>query len=668
LSTVRILNNKKGIVMNKSKNIENLVSYLEEANEKYRNGTPIISDKIFDSLEDILKEANPSNEYFNKISDDNLFGCEEKLTIKMGSQTKALSIDGLNVLYRRIPQDVCFLHASEKIDGASIELTYISGNLVKILTRGNGLIGVNVTKTLSSVPSILKNLRKELNIVIRGEIYMPKSSLVSINEELELKNKSPFKNTRNGTVGIMKTEENQYLAKYLAFKAFDYVFLGEDTLSNISLECKFDTLRNYGFDTPKDELVRIIDIPFYFDKVKKIRANLDYDIDGIVFSVNDSILLKSLGSMDDGKCLKGQMALKFEASTEISTIKDIEWSFEGGQYICPIATIDPVDIEGASISRVSLKSPQWLKDNKVGIGTTVSIQRSGGVIPCISEIISNRVEDIKFPNNCSYCGDSIKEDGARIYCPNEDCPAKEASRITHFFNVLNIKGVGFKTTLQYVYGGIHLSDFLTEDYNEVDNMMVNNENISVIIWKKIRKQLENISSLSLPEALSSLNITSSGGTTTWKEIIGEGFNTIDKIRNMSIEEISECGKRSNKKIGLIRANKIFSCLHSKRMEKLLDKVYVLLKEKSDEKIINPSITKISLITPIVDRHIVMTGEARWGRKQLSELLENNGNTVQSSLSKQTNLLICDSRDSTSSKTKKAKSLGIEIKTYDEVFN
>lgn len=658
---------------------DKLVIKLIEANKAYRNGMPIISDEAFDKLEQELKNINSNHPYFKKIMDDTFYGQEEPLTLFMGSQTKALDLKGLEVLYRRIPNsDIILnnLHISEKIDGASVELTYEQGILVKILTRGNGIRGVNVTDILRNVPSIPKYLEDySFDIVIRGEIYMTKSSLKLINEKLIKSNKSPFKNTRNGTVAIMKTQENKSLAKYLSFKAFD-ISINNDILNqDNSLYNKFYFLNHkLHFDVPPYKLIRKGDIPEYYKHKKKEMEHLDYDIDGLVISVNNLLILKNLGLMDDGKCLKGQMALKFESTLEIVTIKNIEWSYEGGQYICPIAIFDPIDLDGAEISRAQLKSPQWMEDNKVGIGTVVSIKRSGGVIPCIVDVLVTNVDKVILPSICEYCSTYIERDGARIYCPNEDCRAKEAFRINHFLSVLNIKGLAFKTILEYVNSGIRLSNFLDEDYTFIDHTVNDNDNISKVIWKKIRKQLENINSLKLSESLSALSITCAGGTTTWNTIINEGYDTVDKIRIMTPRQISECGRNSNKRIGAIRGLKIHNSINSSRVQELLDKLGILLKGRKEKEmfketediIIIPN-NKCDLVKPLTGKRIVMTGTGPWQREILRKILEDNGNEVQSSVNKLTNILICEDPTSDSNKMKKALSLGVDVMKYSDIF-
>lgn len=203
--------------------VELLVTRLEAADRAYRDGTPVMSDEEFTALEDQLRILSPEHEFLHRIADDvDEFNVEESLTIPMGSQKKALTLEEMSPFYDTTGADE--LHWSDKVDGCSAEVTYVDGKLAKVLTRGDGFVGVNITAIASNIPSLPQRIPTQAaKVVVRGEICMPRDNLARLNEELAAVNREPVANTRNGTVGIIKTLKNLPYAKWLDFRAFDIV-------------------------------------------------------------------------------------------------------------------------------------------------------------------------------------------------------------------------------------------------------------------------------------------------------------------------------------------------------------------------------------------------------------------------------------------------------------
>lgn len=262
-----------------------------------------------------------------------------------------------------------------------------------------------------------------------------------------------------------------------------------------SLTEKFNTLKALGFTTVKSTQVKRSEIPNLFAQWQEEREEDDIDSDGIVLSVDNVEQMQAFGySNDKKKCPKGQIALKWSADSVASRIKSVEWSMEGGTYITCVGIIDPVELDGATIQRVSLKSLKYIKANNVGIGTEVEICRSGQVIPKVLSIISNpeNQKPVEPPLVCPICGfnvDSISE--ANAFCVNEVCPAKEAARILKFLVVLGVKGLGHVSLLEYSKMGISLLDFVSRDFDGISNKILNNPNISKKVWSKIQDQLKS---------------------------------------------------------------------------------------------------------------------------------------------------------------------------------
>lgn len=204
--------------------IDALAAKLSAANRAYRNGAPIMSDADYDQLELQLKELDPQHPLLTSVDDaDNGYGIEQPLTIPMGSQQKALSLDELTPWLNAMADDTLFV--SEKLDGASCELTYDGGHFVQALTRGDGKIGVNVTEVALRVESIPKTIPDTAKLVVRGELMLRKSDLARLNTALEALGREPYQNVRNGAVALIKTLKNIELAHHLSFKAFDIMYV-----------------------------------------------------------------------------------------------------------------------------------------------------------------------------------------------------------------------------------------------------------------------------------------------------------------------------------------------------------------------------------------------------------------------------------------------------------
>lgn len=290
-----------------------------------------------------------------------------------------------------------------------------------------------------------------------------------------------------------------------------------------TMVAKFEELTKLGFDVPPYELVRKADIPAYFERVKAERPTLGYDIDGLVFSVNDCAKLEALGVYEDRQKPKGQIALKFPAQGSIVTIKAIHWSADGAAHLSPVAIFDPVELAGAVVQRAHLKSINWMSsraariehfrkelikrgtpkaeaatkavamagtEETVGIGSVVEIVRSGDVIPKIQSVVSNLSGDLLAPTCCPSCGGPVERNGAFMDCINNECRSKEAARMRRFLVNLRVKGLGQDTLVLYAEAGVTLLDFFLRDgYLGIESKIRKHPDISMNIWAKIKAQL-----------------------------------------------------------------------------------------------------------------------------------------------------------------------------------
>lgn len=286
---------------------------------------------------------------------------------------------------------------------------------------------------------------------------------------------------------------------------------------------KFTLLQSMGFDTPRHAVLPKAAIPEYFRNVTASRPSLDFDIDGLVFSVNDLDKLEQLGFTSDRTCPKGQIALKFPAQGTIATIKAVEWSADGGAHLSPVGIIDPIELAGAIIQRVSLKSYRWMtsraarleqyraearkagmnpidaesfaqaaagSSETVGIGSVIEVVRSGDVIPKIDAVVANLLGDCQLPEACPCCGSAVAPNGAYLDCQNVSCEGKSANQMRRFLTVVGVKGLGQATLVEYAEAGITLIDFFQQDdFAGIEAKLAAAGTISMAVWAKIKAQL-----------------------------------------------------------------------------------------------------------------------------------------------------------------------------------
>ena len=464
------------------------------ANNMYRAGTPVMSDGSFDKLERKIRAIAPDHSCFNVRGDD--FGSELQndapLTIFMGSQDKALNLTELAKFFASTPS-VSGYHSSYKMDGLSCELSYVAGEMQLAVSRGDdGLTGKDLTEIVCFAQDIPESLPHSFTGPVRGEVYLTKANLALANEWLVSVGRKPMANVRNGAVAITRTLRNLPMAKFLSFRAFDLL---PSNVSYATLSAKYTALANLGFVTP----VWTVSQDFsackqFIAETDAMRDDLEYDIDGVVISIDNIDDMQALGSHQG--CMVGQIAFKFEARASFVEILDIEWSFEGTESATPVAIYAPTHLGGADCTRASMKSWRWMKENNVGIGSIVRVKRSGDVIPCLDDETPQWLQftpathEHKAPTACPHCASAVVEDGAVLICVNNACHGKEAARVNKFFKAVGVKGLAWQSLCDYTREGVTLADFFQENFKSiVYNKIRASANVSLIVWNKIAAQI-----------------------------------------------------------------------------------------------------------------------------------------------------------------------------------
>lgn len=613
--------------MNKDKDkVATLVSKIQKHRELYYNGIPEISDSTFDSLWDELKKLDPSNEELKKIgvrpSKSGFPSVRHQ--IPMGSLDKVTSTEDMRKWIDKVKASGYILQ--EKLDGLSVALYYDKGNLIQGVTRGDGDSGDLITYNVSKMRNVKKTI-PGFTGALRGEIIL----LKSIFEKHFAGDKV---NPRNAAAGIARRKDGED-CEYLSIFYFD---IEEESIEGLSNIQKFDRIRSLGlvpvvtFSVLKgyDSIVRL-----YQQYVSEDRAELDYEIDGMVVKVNDYEDIDRLGY--DGKHPNWAVAYKFPNQVKTSTIIDIEWQTTTTGRINPLAVIEPIELMGVTIRRASLANLSLMEEKKIGIGNTVIVTRANDVIPKIEECTEIVSEDRKVPTKCPTCQDPVKRDGRFLLCTNVECPAIKKYAILQWIGTLEIEYFG-ESLVEALQEAGKLND-------PADLYKLTSKDISVLdgkgegIANRVLPQIESKKSLSLVDFLGALSIKDFGKSRI-QSLIDAGYDSLEKIMKISPKEMEMVPGFSS----------TLSDYFGDRIKK---------KEPLIQKLLDAGVT----IKPMSKGRLTgcgfkFTGSLSVPRKDLEKLVTNNGGQLKWGMPK--NYLVTQDPGSSSAKSKEAKSKGIPI--------
>ena len=651
--------------MNIKERIEELTNILNEANYNYYIlDNPTISDQEFDKylrelteLEmeypDLKKEDSPTVrvggtilEGFDKVSHtipmlsiSDVFNEEE--IIDFDNKIKK---EGFN------PEYVCEL----KIDGLSVSLHYEQGKLIRAATRGNGVVGDDITNNVKTIKTIPLTLKEPIDIEVRGEIYMSKDTLKKINIEREKNNLPLLQNCRNAASGSIKLLDSKEVAKR-NLECFIYHLPNPLDYNIYTHEESLQFMKKLGFRTnPNNKIVSNIDGIINFIKEKnELRPSLPYDIDGVVVKVNDINTQNKLGFTS--KYPKWCVAYKFPAEISYTKLIDIIFTVGRTGQITPNAVLEPVIVQGSTIKRATLHNEDNITTKDIRIGDIVSIYKAGDVIPAVGEPLLERrtgnEKSFKMITSCPICGSKIirKEEEADYFCPNDSCPARNISSLIHFASkeAMNIEGLGDSIIEDlYNYGYIKdISDIYT--LNQYQKELEQLEGYGKKSVEKLFDNIEKSKNNSLEKLLFGLGIKQVGSKTA--KILSQKYQNLDNLIKANYEELTTI-----QDIGPTIATNIVDYFKDENNISILTK----LKDYNiNMTYINDN--NIILNDNFNNKTFVLTGTLNSiTRDNASTEIENRGGKVTSSVTKKTNIVIVG--DNPGSKYDKAINLGIEI--------
>ena len=651
------------------KRIDELIKILNKANYEYYNlDNPSITDQEYDSYMDelikletqhpnLVREDSPTVNVGTKVISE-----FEKVTheVPMMSLGDIFNFDELEEFDKRVkkvvsnPKYVCEL----KIDGLSVSLLYRNGKLVRAATRGDGVVGEDITHNVKTIKNVPLSLSEDIDIEVRGEIYMPISSFESLNEERRKKGEKEFANPRNAAAGSVRQLDSK-IAKERYLATFMYHIPEPDKYNLKTQEESLEFMKKLTF-TVNPNIVCVDSINEVIDYIKKSgekRDNLPYDIDGVVIKVNNYSDQRKLGNT--AKVPKWAIAYKFPAEEVLTKLKDIEFCVGRTGKITPRADLDPVRLAGSVVRSATLNNQEYIKEKDIMIGDVVSIRKAGDVIPEVVEVKKERRTGSEIPfkmiDTCPKCGSALvkKEGEVAYFCTNKECPARCIEGLIHYSSrdAMNIEGFGERIVEDFYNLG-YLNTI--SDYYRLKDKKEELMELEGFGEKSINNLLDNIEKTkenSLEKFLFGLGIKHVGKKTS--KILCEVYKDLDKIISASKEDLV-----SVPDIGEVIALSIVNYFADEKNIELINDLKefgINIKYLEKEKNINELFK---------DKTFVLTGTlATMTRDEGKDLIESFGGKNTNSVSKKTDVVIVG--DSPGSKYDKAKSLGITIWNEEE---
>lgn len=647
--------------MNNINRMKELVHLLNDASKAYyQEDREIMSNFEYDKLYDELKQLEEETGTMLSGSPTGRVGYELMTSLeKEAHLSPMLSLDKT----KDVQELAAWLGNQEgllswKLDGLTIVLTYEQGELKKAVTRGNGEIGEVVTNNAKVFVNVPTKISYPGTLVIRGEAVIPYSVFEKVNQDMEDVD-SQYKNPRNLCSGSVRQLNNEVTAKRkVHFYGFSIGEVEGEDFAN-STEEKLKWASRMGFEMV--EYVRVNQgniqeaVKDFAEKIQKY----DLPSDGLVLTYDDIAYGKSLGRT--AKFPKDSIAFKWADETAVTRLLEIEWSPSRTGLINPVAIFEPVELEGTTVSRASLHNISVMEELQLGIGDEITVYKANMIIPQLAENLTCS-RNISIPETCPACGGETKiedENGIRtLICTNEFCSAKKIKSFSHFVsrNAMNVEGLSEATLEKMIERGFlkELYDlFQLERYREEILQM---DGFGQKSYEKLITAIEKSKHVQLPNFIYSLGIPNVGLSNA-KLICKHFQEDFDAIRKASVNEfvaIDQIGPMIGEAMTAYFANS-----HNQNVLNCLSE-YICFEKKEEE--------DVEMI--LEGKTFVITGSLEHfeNRKQLQEKIEQLGGKATGSVSKKTDYLINNNKESASSKNKKAKELGVVIITEEEFLS
>ena len=550
--------------------------------------------------------------------------------------------------------DVKFV-VETKIDGLSAALEYKDGKFVRGATRGNGLVGEDVTENLKTIKTIPKELPEPINIIVRGEVFIGKKEFEKMNEERELNEEKTFANARNAAAGSLRQLDTKITKK----RPLDIYIFNVQKIEGKEFNSHFEELKylkKLGFNV-NPVLIPCNNIPEAIDAINKIgeeREELTFGIDGAVIKVDDLKLREKMGTTS--KVPRWAIAYKYPPEKKETKLKDIICQVGRTGAITPMAILEPVKVAGSTISKTTLHNEDFIKEKDIRIGDTIVVQKAGDVIPEILEVKKKKragTEKVfEMPKVCPVCGAPVvREEGEAVSrCIGIECPAKLVRNIIHFVSrdCMNIDGLGDKIIEQLINKNLisNIADIYFLKFEDIATLKKNGQKFTQNLIDAINNSKNN----DLYRLIAALGIRHIG--TKAAKTLAKKYKTMDSLMNASLESLAMTDD-----IGEISANSIYEFF---RQDQTVD----LINRLKEANVNMEALESEDIDNRFEGKTFVLTGTLeKFTRKEASDLIEKHGGKTSGSVSKKTDYVLAG--EDAGSKLTKAQSLGVEIITEEQ---
>ena len=628
--------------IDQSARISELSTLIKKYQDSYYNGEGEISDAEFDKLWDELKSLDPNNPVLKRVGADSGNFAKIRHIMPMGSQEKAANPEQFLAWAKNHAYDEYLVEY--KLDGASLELQYVHGELVRAVTRGDGTIGDDITANARKMQgvqaAIFDSEHKKIDFTggIRGEVIMSHT----VHEKFY----SDKANCRNAANGLMKRKDGSG-SENLCLMTYDALATeGESPFSDE--EGKISWLKSMGFKTSPLKICKSAeDVISYRAEVMEERKSLDYDIDGLVIKERRIDLADASRARPDR-----QIAFKFSLEEAVSVLREVEWSESGATYT-PVAIFDEVQLNGTTVQRASLANPDTMRSLGVKIGSRVVVVKRGEIIPKIESVLpeeeGQKTSAIIFPTTCASCGTALVDEGSRLFCPNKFCQKRVLHQIQKWVATVDIRDFG-DTLIRSLFKDREvqcISDIYALTADRLVPYFLNEESIESqkdsLGAKKVYESIQKHRRMSLAVFVAGFDIEGIGETMVQK-LVDAGFTSLEKLLSAGEEEIAAVYGFAQ-----ITARIFVEGLkeNEAEMRSLVEKGVIELEEAGGGALAGAS--------------FCFTGELRTMKRADAEaLVKKAGGSCKSSVTKDLSYLVTNDTSSGSSKNVKAAKYGVQI--------
>lgn len=652
------------------KRAEELRPLLQYYTKKYFDDEQVVSDYEYDMLMRELKQIE--KEYPELITEDSPTQRVGTGTIKKGFEkvTHEVPLQSLQDVFtfeeveefdqRMQKAAIEFSRplnyvVETKIDGLSSVIEYRNGKLYRGATRGNGIVGEDVTQNISTIKHVPKELKEPISITVRGEVFIGKTDFDKLNEDRLLEEQEQFANARNAAAGSLR----QLDSKITASRPLDIYVFNVQKCDDITFKTHYESLlylERLGFNVNPVKILckNMQEVRDAINKIGEMRNELDFGIDGAVVKVNDLELREKVGTTY--KTPRWAVAYKYPPEKKETLLKDIVCQVGRTGAITPMAILDPVYVAGSKISKTTLHNEDYIKQNDIRIGDRVIIQKAGDVIPEVVGVNKDKRDGtekiFEMPRICPVCGaEAVREEGeAVVRCIGIECPAKLYRSIIHFASkdAMDIDGLGEAIIGELIERKLisNIADIYKLTIDDVASLKKNGKKFA----QNLINAIEESKKRDLYRVINSLGIRHVG--VKLAKTLARYFKDMDKLIVATYEEL-----RMIEDVGEITANTIYEFFRQDQTIDLINKLKQAnvnmkaeIQENEDGK--------------FAGKTFVLTGSLEhYSREEASEIIEKMGGKTSSSVSKKTDYVLAG--EDAGSKLKKAQELGITIISEEE---